>query len=226
MEPNIDVDSCAEHQSVSIFILSTATTVGKSYLKREAQRKTWVSEAKEHNISVYFVIGLSQNETTNQLLKDESNKYQDIIQMQFIDTYFNQTLKTLSILRWAQNKCQNSKQIVKSDDDIFVNIDKLLQSLDKFKSGITGFKHSKQRVYRTNNNGCTWYTKEQYKPYEYPGLVYPSFYAITNNVIPKLLETLENYSDNVLDIEDIFVTGVLAEKAGVPRFKLNQLINA
>ncbi len=50
------------------------------------------------------------------------------------------------------------------------------------------------------------------------------FYTITTDVISKLLETLETYSDPVLDLNDIFVTGLLAEKAGVPRFNLNKFL--
>ena len=50
MEAIIDPEPCADHQPVSIFILSTATTAGDHYLKREAQRKTWVSfgEGKQY----------------------------------------------------------------------------------------------------------------------------------------------------------------------------------
>ena len=224
LEAKIDAEPCADHQSVSIFILSTATTAGESYLKREAQRKTWVSEAKENNISVYFVIALSENQTTNQLLREESNQYKDMIQFQFIDNYWNQTLKTLSILHWAQNKCHKSKYIIKTDDDTIVNIDMLLNDLNLFQSGISGLKFSNAIVKRFTNEDCAWYTKENFKPDVFPEFVFGWFYAVTSDVIPKLLETLDTYSDNVLDTEDVFVTGVLAEKAGVARYNIKQLI--
>ena len=123
--------------------------------------------------------------------------------MQFIDHYYNQTLKTLSILRWAHNKCQKSKIIVKTDDDSLVNIDMLLHNLNKFKSGITGFKHKNLSVLRDSIRWGKWYYPvEKYKPDYIPPHVYGSFYAITTDVISKLLETLETYSDPVLDLED------------------------
>ena len=223
MEPKIDAKPCADHKSVSIFILSTATTAGESYLKRQAQRKTWVLEAKQDKISVYFVIGLSENQTTNQLLREESKQYKDMIQMQFIDHYYNQTLKTVSILRWAQNKCQKSKLIIKTDDDTIVNIDMLLNNLHQFWSGITGFRHSESQVIRDPSNRW-WYPREQYIPVMFIPYVLGCFYVITTDAIPKMLATLETYFDPVLDIEDVFVTGILAEKAGVPRFAINPLI--
>ena len=218
LEPRFDAEPCSG-QSVSIFILSAATTSGRSYLKRQAERKTWVSEAKENNISVYFVIALSKNETTNQLLKEESKQYKDMIQMQFIDSYWNLTLKTLSILHWVNKNCKNSKLIIKADDDIVLNIDLLLHSLDQFEKGISGFKDSKLYVER-DPAVKWWYPKEYYKPDVYPPLVFGGFSAITSDVIPKLLETLDSYSDTVLDLEDVFVTGILAEKAGVPRHQI------
>jgi hypothetical protein len=216
LEPILDADPCADHQSVSIFITSSAKTTGKSYHKRQAERKTWVSEAKENNISVYFVVGLSEDNKTNQLLRDESDKYQDMIQMQFIDSYYNLTLKSLSILFWAQNKCKKSKIIIKTDQDVIVNINLLLDSLDQFKPGITGFKEPNELVYRDPAKKW-WFPKRLYKPDVYPPLVFGGFYAITTDVIPKLLETLDTYSDTVLDLEDVFVTGLLTERAGVPR---------
>ena len=206
LEPKFEAKPCGDHQAVSIFILSAATTAGNYYLKRQAQRKTWVSDAKEHNISVYFVIALSENETTNQLLKEESKQYKDMIQMQYIDNYWNITLKTVSILRWAQNKCNNSKLIIKTDDDTILNINKVLNSLDQFKSGITGSVLS----YSFLEIECeSKYNLEQKIKMPY---ALGAIYAITTDVIPKLLATLETYSGRILDQEDLFITGVLAKK--------------
>ena len=217
LEPRFEGEPCSG-QSFSIFILSAARTSGGSYLKRQAERNTWVKEAKQRQISSYFVIALSKNETTNQLLKEESKQYKDMIQMQFIDSYWNLTLKTLSILNWSQKRCQKSKIIVKTDDDTVVNINLLLDSLDQFKPGITGYKDDNKITVPRDNSSMAWYPKEYFKPDNYPEYIYGGFYAITSDVIPKLLETLDTYNDTVLDLEDLFVTGVLAEKAGVPRY--------
>ena len=206
LEPKFEAEPCGDHQPISIFIHSAATTEGKPYIKRQAQRKTWVSEAKKHNISVYFMIALSENQTTNQLLKEESNRYKDMIQMQFIDNYWNLTLKSVSILRWAQNKCKNSKLIIKTDDDTILNINKILNSLDQFKSGITGSVLS----YSFLEIECeSKYNLEQKIKMPY---ALGAIYAITTDVIPKLLATLETYSGRILDQEDLFITGVLAKK--------------
>src|ERR1700761_3263566 len=143
-----------------------------------------------------------------------------MIQMPFIDNYWNQTLKTVSVLRWAHNKCQNSKFIIKTDDDTIINISMLLDSLNKLESGISGYK------WKNRTPGvCSWYPWKYIKSNSRPYFVFGWFYTVSTDVIPKLLDTIDTYTDFVLDIEDIFVTGILAEKAGVPRFGINQLIS-
>ena len=72
--PLIDPGNCEEKQSVTIFIMSVPEIEGQFYEKRNILRKTVVSEAQNHSICVYFVIGLSRNQTINQLIKSEANK--------------------------------------------------------------------------------------------------------------------------------------------------------
>ena len=59
LEPKFDAEPCSG-QSVSIFILSAATTSGRYYLKRQVERNSWFKEAKQRLISTYFVIALSK----------------------------------------------------------------------------------------------------------------------------------------------------------------------
>jgi hypothetical protein len=47
-------------------------------------------------------------------------------------------------------------------------------------------------------------------------------YVMTKNIIKPLLDALEEYSGPVFDIDDAFITGVLAEKAGVERYASNK----
>lgn len=63
------------------------------------------------------------------LLK-ESDKYNDIVQENFVDHYNNLTLKSVTILKVAKHYCaNNTKFIFKTDDDVFVNTGLLLQYL-------------------------------------------------------------------------------------------------
>ena len=66
---------------------------------------------------------------TKTMLKDEAAKYKDILQLNFTDTYRNLTLKTLTSFKWIHSKCSHVPFYLKIDDDIFVDLEKILQVL-------------------------------------------------------------------------------------------------
>ena len=146
--PIIDPQPCDDMHPISVFIHSAGRSSGKYFERRQAVRNTWVSQMKELGISAYFAIALNPKQTVNEELKKESDRYQDIIQFQFIDAYYNLTLKAISILRWIDRKCQNSTHILKTDDDVIVNIPYILDKLSDLKPGFSGDLLSKSKVLR------------------------------------------------------------------------------
>ena len=74
-----------------------------------------------------FIIGASPTETTQRLIEQESRKFGDILQQNFVDTYDNLTLKTLAGLEWALQNCWNAKWLVKVDDDVFFKWERLVK---------------------------------------------------------------------------------------------------
>lgn len=63
------------------------------------------------------------------LVELEAEKFQDIIQFNFIDEYFNNTLKTVNGMRWAKENCIRSKYFLFVDDDYYVSIKNILAFL-------------------------------------------------------------------------------------------------
>ncbi|KAJ8940361.1 hypothetical protein NQ318_015754 [Aromia moschata] len=77
---------------------------------------------------------------TNQMaIEDESRKFGDIIQGNFIEAYKNLTYKHIMGLKWAKDYCYNAKFIIKMDDDIVVNMDRIPGLLTSFKIPKTGY---------------------------------------------------------------------------------------
>jgi hypothetical protein len=72
--------------------------------------------------------------------------------------------KRYRFLRWAQNKCSDTKYIMKTDDDIILNVEQLVNNLKSFKSGITGALIPKRKPNRTI--GYKWYIPESTYPDE------------------------------------------------------------
>ena len=149
--PTIDCKPCKDVHPISVFIHSAGRSNGKYFDIRQGLRNTWVSQMKELNISVFFAIALNKNESINEELKEESNKYEDIIQFSFIDAYYNLTLKAISILRWINKKCLTSTYILKTDNDVVVNPRLLLDKLSEFKPGLSGVLFKRSPVQRKPN---------------------------------------------------------------------------
>ena len=144
----IDAKPCNSGQSLAVFIYSSAQSSGVYFEKRQFLRNAWIRQLKDRNVSVYFLIGLNSDPIVNQELLSEADKYSDLIQFGFIDHYYNLTLKSISMLRWIQSKCQTIAYTLKTDDDVMINVENLLNRLNEFESGITGKLWQKSKPIR------------------------------------------------------------------------------
>ncbi|RZB41660.1 Galactosyl T domain containing protein, partial [Asbolus verrucosus] len=169
------------------------------------------------NVSFFFLLGEIRN---NSLLQSkvelESKHFDDIIQERFIDHYNNLTLKSVNMLKLFNSHCSKSyKYLMKIDDDVFLNIDLVMEMLLQRKSAtdvLVGKIINDTGPFRETGN--KWYV-----PYEwYPEAKYPDYlcgptYLMSADVVRKLyhcaLETPIFY------IEDVYVTGICAKKMGI-----------
>ena len=76
------------------------------------------------------MIGKPQNLVLWPKLHTESSMYHDLIVSDFEDTYKNLSYKALIALHWIDNYCSNVPIVLKSDDDVFINIFVLENFLD------------------------------------------------------------------------------------------------
>jgi beta-1,3-galactosyltransferase 1 len=214
----VKINQICQKSELSIFIHSSATTEGEKFVIRNAVRKTWGSEAIKSNINVFFVIAEPKDDKTQKELESEAFVNKDMIQFGFRDSYYNTTLKHSALLRWAQQNCLHSKYIMKTDDDIIVNIDHLLKNVHKLRNGMTGALFGGTKPIRDVN--YPWFVPECLFPdVYYPDYMSGTSYVMTKNIIKPLIETLDEYSGPVFHIDDAFITGVVAEKAGIKRYQ-------
>lgn len=117
-------------------LLIVVKSVIENHDRREAVRSTW---GKEHAVSgkrikTLFLLGTpapeKDSKTLQKLLEYENRIYGDILQWNFMDTFFNLTLKEVNFLRWFNIYCANVSFIFKGDDDVFVNPTNLLGLID------------------------------------------------------------------------------------------------
>ena len=85
------------------------------------------------------------------VIRRESLIYGDIIQVNLIDKYgIELTNKTVAMLHWSHHYCPQAEYIMKTDDDVYLNVHNLARVLHKLQSqslqGIFGTRIPKSPV--------------------------------------------------------------------------------
>lgn len=161
------------------FLLIVVPSIHDHMDIRNAIRQTWASVAKGHvwpgrevqeTVKLAFLLGLHQFPERENLLITENEKYGDIIQENFIDSYYNLSIKILMAMKWANHYCPGVNYILKADEDTFVNIPMLVEILRQPETpqhSIMGRIMPESKVYRFGR----WkvdkkiYDKKVYPPY-------------------------------------------------------------
>lgn len=192
-----------------ILVTSSPTDLKLRVIIRETWGKKKVIENKL--IVTYFLLGTTLNPEEQVAVINESLKYRDIIQKNFLDTYYNLTLKTVMGIEWIHKFCSQSSFVMKTDSDVFVNtyyLTELLLKKNKNTRFFTGFLKQNERPIRQISS--KWYMSEN----EYPRNAYPPFCSGTGYVFSTDVASLVyRISDNIpfVKLEDVFIGLCLAE---------------
>uniref|UniRef100_A0A8C1U4G7 Hexosyltransferase n=1 Tax=Cyprinus carpio TaxID=7962 RepID=A0A8C1U4G7_CYPCA len=114
----------------------------------------------------------------------KSLRYHDIIQQDYRDTYNNLTLKTLIGMYWITKYCPEAKYVMKTDSDMFVNTEYLIEELlnprgQPKQRYLTG--HLMPDMSQNRNKESKWYMPQEV----YHGTPYPAFCSGTGYVFSE-----------------------------------------
>lgn len=203
------IPSCSPEQDIKLVII--VCSAPQNFASRQAIRSTWGKDTTwTKNAKVLFVIGRTPQNVTDMFVSMEKIEYGDVIHYNLVDSYYNLTLKSVSALKWATTRCANAKHVMKTDDDMFVNIPLLLKSVLQLDLAnvVVGKLITKARPIRDKNS--KWYV-----PYEtYLDQYYPNYLSGTGYVMSQSgAALLYNSSLSVpfISLEDVFVTGICAK---------------
>ncbi|XP_031630695.1 beta-1,3-galactosyltransferase brn [Contarinia nasturtii] len=106
------------------------------FSRRNAIRQSWGFEKRFYDVTIrtVFTLGITKHETLEDenlqtAIDKEREQYDDIIQADFIDSYFNNTIKTMMGLRWAIEYCPRSRFFMFVDDDFYISTKNVLRFL-------------------------------------------------------------------------------------------------
>ncbi|KAL3857930.1 hypothetical protein ACJMK2_012555 [Sinanodonta woodiana] len=123
--PNI----CQNKESLSFLVMVHSAVF--HFEQREFLRRTWANKdlLLSHTMRVLFIVGLPQESSVQKRLQIENDQHGDIVQGNFIDDYHNLTHKGVMGFKWISENCKNVKYVIKIDDDVFVNIFYLIETV-------------------------------------------------------------------------------------------------
>ncbi|XP_045202898.1 beta-1,3-galactosyltransferase 5-like [Mercenaria mercenaria] len=195
--------------------------------RRRVIRNTWASLEilKKHKAKLVFVMGEVEDENLQATLETESELYKDIIQGNFTDAYRNLTYKAIAGLKWVTENCPGAVYVLKTDDDIIVDIHRivrLMRSYIEHKWGkqniLAGYIWTHMNVDR--NKSSKWYTSDEEFPEKF-FLKYcsGSAYIMSYDVVKKFY--LKSHEIPFFWVDDYYVTGMLAHATNVTPTSLN-----
>ena len=176
--------------------------------QRALVRNTWLQTNDRYKMRHFFVLGLP---VEPQVYK-EAKTYNDILVGNFYDTYRNLTWKTVFGYWWWTEQCSNIKYFMKTDDDMYVNVVSILDSIYKMpqdKPMMVGKCYKERKVPRWPEDHRWHVSYEMYPGPRYPPHCCGCGYVITGTTARDVASVLQQLPFLVL--EDT-LTGVAVAK--------------
>ena len=135
--------------------------------QRTLIRNTWLQTDDRYNVSHVFVLGLPVTPS----VYNEAQLFNNILVGDFNDTYRNLTWKTVFGYRWLMGHFSGVKYFMKTDDDVYVNIVPILDTLYEMppnKPMLVGNCFKEKIVIRWPKGHRYHVSKEMYPGDRYP----------------------------------------------------------
>jgi hypothetical protein len=130
------IPECLPDSKSGLLLLALVVISPSFFEKRQTIRETWGNSrfTNSSDLKVLFVVGFSKNESINAQIEIESRKYGDIIQEDYVDSYFNITIKVMGAFKWVSYFCPKVRYVLRINDHMQVNTCLLVNYLKNLPS--------------------------------------------------------------------------------------------
>ncbi|XP_039294482.1 N-acetyllactosaminide beta-1,3-N-acetylglucosaminyltransferase 2 [Nilaparvata lugens] len=222
---NIPNPNLCENFGVNVTMLIGIHSFCVDFEKREAIRETWAQLSNDKYYKYVFFLGFPMSSNIMNKVMHESHKHHDIIQTSFIEGANTEAAQSVMFLKWVSKECPKTEWVMKTEDDVFVNLPLAMYKLSEKNSekrAIYGFVDTgEEGTLKDNHHGShedaslttSLSSKEEKSKY-------PTFVGGAGYILPGFLAgELYNAASDVptIQYESLFVTGILAEKLNISR---------
>ena len=209
-----------------IIVKTRAAIAGDYYQRRVFTRISWAQEAQALGIPVIYAVGRAKDEQTQMVLENEHRTYGDLLQLNYIDAYYNISIKSTGILHWfIKRGCQHrTPYLFIVDDDVLVNLPSLMKIIGQ------------NQLHPNTLYGLCLADTEPHPAgkwavslTDYPNRTFPAFITGASTLYPSGLvhqlvdQIFRSVDDNqlILFLDDVLITGIIAEQIGIARATLS-----
>ncbi|KAF6036998.1 hypothetical protein EB796_004697 [Bugula neritina] len=170
---------------------------------------------------------MTKNRALQNIIRYESETYGDIVQESFLDSYRNLTYKAIEGAKWTSTYCKSAKLILKTDDDIVVDVHLLFHHIERLRAANRAINNTiickVVSNVLVNHNSSKWKVTVN----EYNKTIYPPFcpgyaFVMTADIVPKLYQA--SFYEKFFWIDDIYLTGLLAQTIKVKHETLKSTV--
>ena len=219
---------CHSNQSLELFVF-VFSQVSHQY-RRDLIRQTWANQTtfSPRKLRIAFLVGKSkskENAFTNIFL-DEVKQYQDLFVLDQEDTFHYLAVKGIYGLHIATHLCPKARYVMKTDDDMFINMFTLLDILSQLMRSynfILGRTLIDSPVYREDRYGPV--TMAAYPNDTWPPFCSGTGFVMPGNVSRALYELALKDTRKDVDmvcIDDVYISGLLAAKLHLKHFNIEK----
>ena len=197
------------------------------YKQRDAIRRSW-GQSSDRTVAFTFLVGISEDESVSRKVMQEAETHKDIVINKITDLYQNLSLKTLSAFHWMLKHCPQSQFLLKVDDDMFVQVEKLTATISTILEN-----HSRPRLILGNisrgwkpvRNPKSKYliTEAQYPEESFPDFATGPSYLVSTQAAGEIYAAAMEFK--YIHLEDVFLTGVVADSLDISRTDVHEFKN-
>ncbi|XP_069104561.1 beta-1,3-galactosyltransferase 1-like [Argopecten irradians] len=216
--PQCEFNTSKDNLTIMVLIKSYT----KHSVQRYAIRETWGKANLYPNVKVAFLLAEANN--FQRYVESEVSLYNDVIQEDFTDNYWNNTIKTIMGFNWVTSYCPTAKIVIFADDDHLLHMGNIMAFLrrissDKMKTLYAGYLIEDGLVNRGKNSSTIPVT-------EYPYPTWPPYLRggsfLMSLEVAKSFATAFPYVKS-LPVDDAYL-GIVAYKLNIAALHDNRFM--